>query len=369
MESAITISEVVRTLEQLAPPALQESYDNAGIQCGDPAVAVTGVLIALDITPEVIDEAIDTGCNLVIAHHPVIFGNLKKITGTTPTGQILMKAIRHQITLYAAHTNLDHITGGVNSMIARKLGLRHTRILLPLEGKLLKLVTFVPPGHLDQVREALWAAGAGHIGNYDQCSFSGEGKGTFRGSEETHPFSGIPCQLQTEPEVRVETILPEWVENQVVAALLKAHPYEEVAYDLYPLANKYDRVGGGIIGTLPQPMEERAFLELLKNSFSIPVIRHSPLLQKPVSRVALCGGAGSFLLKEAISAGAQFFVTGDIKYHQFFEPAGKIVMADIGHFESEQFTCELFLELLTKKFPTFAVRLTTVKTNPVGYYF
>ena len=368
MALSVTISEVVKTLEQLAPPVLQEGYDNTGIQCGDAAASVTGVLITLDITPEVVDEAIATGCNLIVAHHPVIFGNLKKITGSTSTGQVLLKAIRHQITLYAAHTNLDNVTGGVNTMIARKLGLRHTRILQPLKGKLCKLVTFVPPSHLDRVREALWSAGAGHIGQYDQCSFNASGTGTFRGGEESRPFTGQPGVLNQEPEIRTETIFPAWKEEEIVEALLASHPYEEVAYDLHPLANEWATVGAGLTGELPEPVTEAAFLELLKQTFGIPVVRHSPLLQKPVTKVALCGGAGSFLLKEAIASGSQFFITGDIKYHQFFEPAGKIVMADIGHFESEQFTRELFIELLIKKFSTFAVRLSTVRTNPVGYY-
>lgn len=368
MVISVTVSEVIRELEQLAPPALQESYDNAGIQCGEPSAVVTGVLITLDLTPEVVDEAIALGCNLVIAHHPVIFGSLKKITGATPTGRVLLKAIRHQITLYAAHTNLDNVTGGVNTMIARKLGLRHTRILQPLKGKLCKLVTFVPPGHLDRVREALWAAGAGHIGHYDQCSFNASGTGTFRGGEESRPFAGQPGVRHQEPEIRTETIFPAWKEEEIVAALLASHPYEEVAYDILSLANGWPTMGAGLTGELPQPLSETEFLALLKKTFAAPVIRHSPLLGKPVSRVALCGGAGSFLLREAITAGAHFFVTGDVKYHQFAEPDGKIVMADIGHYESEQFTKQLFLEFLTKKFPTFAVRLSEVNTNPVGYY-
>lgn len=368
MGTSIPISEVIRVLEQLAPPALQESYDNAGIQCGDPQAAVTGVLITLDVTPEVVDEAIATGCNLIIAHHPVIFGGIKKITRSTPTGRILLQAIRHNITLYAAHTNLDNVTGGVNSMIARKLGLRNTRILQPLKGKLCKLVTYVPPSHLDAVREALWATGAGHIGQYDQCSFNSSGTGTFRGAAESHPFAGQPGTLHQEPEIRTETIFPAWKEQEVVAALLASHPYEEVAYDLYPLENGWPTMGAGILGELPEHLTEETFLALVKKTFSIPVIRHSPLLGQPVSKIALCGGAGSFLLRDAITAGAHFFLSGDIKYHQFAEPDGKIVMADIGHYESEQFTKQLFLELLTKKFSTFAVRLSEVNTNPVGYY-
>jgi hypothetical protein len=246
--------------------------------------------------------------------------------------------------------------------------LKECRILQPLPGKLRKLVTFVPPEYLDRVREAVFEAGAGHIGAYDRCSFNMEGAGTFRGNENTNPFAGEPGKSHTEKEVRLETIFPHWIENQVIRALIKAHPYEEVAYDIYPLSNRFDLAGTGISGKLPEPMKEIHFLKWLRETFRIPVIRHSPLLGRPVSGVAVCGGAGSFLLKEAIAAQADFFLTGDIKYHQFFDPEGKIVMADIGHHESEQFTKELFYELLTEKFPTFALHLSEENTNPVSYY-
>ncbi len=368
MSEQVTILEVVRFFETVAPGILQENYDNSGLQTGEPQMKVTSALVALDVTEEVVDEAIGLHSNLIVAHHPLIFGGIKRITGSTPTERILIKALRNQIAILAAHTNFDNIREGVNAKIAEKIGLLQCEILQPVRGRLRKLVTYVPAGYADIVREALFSAGAGHIGDYDQCSFNTEGNGTYRGSTETHPFKGVPGLPHTEPEVRIETILPNWLEHQVVTALLKAHPYEEVAYDIYPLENKHDRIGAGLAGILPQPMEEGFFLEHLKRTFGIPVIRHSPLLKKPVTKVALCGGAGSFLLKEAMASEAQFFITGDIKYHQFFEPAGKLVMADIGHFESEQFTSELFLELLIKKFPTFAVRLSKVKTNPVGYY-
>ncbi len=368
MKEQTTLSEVVSYLDTLAPAPLQESYDNSGIQVGNPSMIIRSALVTVDVTENVVNEAIGNGSNLIVAHHPVIFENLKRITDASVTERIIMKAIINNIAIIAVHTNLDNVAGGVNTIIAEKLGIEGCTILQPVKGRLRKLVTFIPADHLENVRQALFNAGAGHIGNYDQCSFNAEGKGTFRGGDETHPFAGEPGKFHVEPEVRIETIFPSWLESQVVVALIKAHPYEEVAYDIYPLENSYMQAGAGLSGELTLPLGESEFLLKLKETFHIPVIRHSPLRNRPVSKVAVCGGAGSFLLKEAVASGADFFITGDIKYHQFFDAIDKIVLADIGHFESEQFTKELFYELLTKKFPTFAVRLSETVTNPVTYF-
>jgi dinuclear metal center YbgI/SA1388 family protein len=368
MKQHLFLSEIVGFFETLAPSALQESYDNAGLQTGDPSQVIHAALITLDVTEKVVAEAIRRGADLIISHHPLIFTGLKKLTGSSAVERTLIKAIQNNIAILAVHTNLDNASAGVNSKIAEKLGLKECRVLQPLPGKLRKLVTFIPAEQLDEVRKAVFEAGAGHIGAYDRCSFNLEGTGTFRGNEKTHPFVGEPGKFHTEKEVRLETIYPHWIEDQVIGALIKAHPYEEVAYDIYPLGNRFDRNGAGITGMLPEPVDETLFLKRLIEIFRIPVIRHSALLGKLVSRVAVCGGAGSFLLKEAITAQAGFFLTGDIKYHQFFDPEGKIVMADIGHYESEQFTKELFYELLTEKFPTFALHLSEENTNPVTYY-
>jgi dinuclear metal center YbgI/SA1388 family protein len=368
MKDALLLSDIVRLFESFAPGALQESYDNSGLQTGDPSQVIHSALVTIDITEEVLDEALQKGANLIITHHPLIFGTLKRITASSPTERMLIKAIRNQVAILAVHTNIDNVAEGVNAQLAGKLGLKDCRILQPMRGKLRKLVTFVPTEHLPAVRQVLFEAGAGHIGSYDQCSFNMEGSGTFRGNEKTHPFVGEPGKLHTEREVRMETIYPVWLEPQIISALLETHPYEEVAYDIYPLENPFGTTGAGMVGNLPAPVEEKDFLKTLKETFNVPVIRYSPLQGKPVSRIAVCGGAGSFLLKDAIAAGAELFVSGDFKYHQFFDPAGKIVIADIGHYESEQFTKELFYELLTKKFPTFAVHLSEISTNPVSYY-
>lgn len=369
MSQKTTISEIIQLIESIAPLSLQESYDNAGLQTGNASATVESVLITLDVTEEVIDEAIAKGASLIIAHHPVIFGGIKKLTGKNPVERIIIKAIQNNIAIYAAHTNIDSIVGGVNTKIADLIGLGNQRILQPAKDKLKKLVTFVPASHLEEVRQAIFAAGAGTIGNYDQCSFNAEGLGTFRGNDDTNPFVGTKGELHTEPEIRFETIFPEWKQNTIVNALIKAHPYEEVAYDIYSLDNLNPQAGAGVIGTLTEAMDAREFLARIQTIFKTPVIRHTPLTGNKVKTVAVCGGAGSFLLRDAIAAGADFFITGDVKYHQFFDADQRIVLADIGHYESEQFTKELFYELLTKKFSTFAVHLSEVNTNPVNYYF
>lgn len=362
------IKEIARFLESFAPLKLQESYDNAGLILGNPDWEVHGVLISLDVTEAVIEEAIQQKCNLIVAHHPLVFSGLKKITGKNYVERTVLNAIKNDIAVYAAHTNLDSVSEGVNRKICEKLGLENCKVLQPTEGLLKKLVTFVPVDHADSVREAVFSAGAGNIGNYDSCSFNMHGQGTFRGNDSTKPFVGEKGKHHYENEIRFETIFPSYLQETIINTLLQIHPYEEVAYDIYPLENSFEQVGMGMIGTIPMEMNELDFLKQLKDIFKSGTIRHTALTGKKVHKVAVCGGAGSFLLKRAISAGADFFVSGDFKYHQFFDAENKLVIADVGHFESEQFTKELFYELLTKNFSKFAVRLSEVNTNPVFYF-
>ncbi len=364
----IQLKEITRILEHLAPLSLQESYDNAGLQVGDREMEVSGVLITIDVTEQVLDEAASLGFNLVISHHPVIFGGLKSITGSSAAERVVRKAIKKDIAIYSGHTNFDAAPGGVNSAMANRLGLVNQKVLDPIGDLLKKLVVFVPGEHLEKVRSAMFEAGAGHIGAYDSCSFNLEGKGTFRGSDKTNPFVGRKGELHQEPETRVETILPGYIMGRVVKEMIAAHPYEEVAYDIYPLENVFEGAGSGMTGELEEPMDEEIFMNFVKDRFGVSVIRHSALLGKPVKKVAVCGGSGSFLLRKARSSGADVFVTGDIKYHQFFDADGKIVVMDIGHFESEQFTRELFYDLLMKNFPKFAVRISETDTNPIKYF-
>jgi dinuclear metal center YbgI/SA1388 family protein len=363
----VQIQNIINELEQFAPSALKEDFDNVGLLVGDASDEVKGVLITLDITEKVIDEAIEKDCNLVVAHHPIMLSGLKKINGRNATERIVIKAIRNNIALYASHTNADSVINGVSGKMCEKLGLENCKVLSPKKESLLKLVTFVPSEQAETVRTAIFDAGAGQIGNYDACSYNLSGEGTFRGDENTNPYVGEKGKIHTEKEMRIETILPSHIKNRVIKALIKAHPYEEVAYDLYPLANEWKTTGLGMVGELPHEIDEATFLNRLKNTFQTGCVRYTDLLNKPIKRVALCGGSGSFLLGKAIAEKADVFVTGDFKYHQFADAEGRILIADIGHFESEQYTKEVFFEILTKKFSNFAIHLSNVNTNPVNY--
>ena len=361
------LKNIVDHLERIAPLSYQESYDNAGLMVGDKMQEVSAALVTLDVTEEVIAEAIQKNCGLIISHHPLIFKGIKRITGSNDVERCLIKAIQNNIAIYAAHTNLDSITGGVNSKICEKLGLKNCQILAPAKNQLLKIVTYVPEDHIEKVRSALFAAGAGVIGNYDLCSYSGSGQGTFRGNEFSNPFVGSREELHTEKEFRLETIVPRHLISNVITALLASHPYEEVAYDLVPLENDMNTVGSGMIGELEVPLDEIEFLHTVKELFGCGMIRHTALLNRKISKIAVCGGSGSFLVSKAIVKGADLFISADFKYHDFFEADKRIVLADIGHYESEQFTKEVLKEIVLKKFPTFALRLSDVKTNPVSY--
>ncbi len=362
------IREVTGFLETVAPPALQENYDNAGLLTGSADWQCTGIICTLDTTEAVVEEAIEHGANLIVSHHPVIFRGLKKITGKNYVERTVIKAIKNDIAIYAIHTNLDSVLWGVNARIADKLGLINRRILLPKEGDLVKLFTFVPHENAEKVRVAIFEAGAGQIGNYSECSFNASGTGTYKPLQGSNPFSGEIGRRNEEPETKIEVILPSYLQQQVVAALLAAHPYEEVAFDLVPLSNTFQQAGAGIVGELAEPVPARDFLVKLKSAFSVSVIRHTMLLKKQIQRVAVCGGAGSFLIGTAISQQADIFITSDIKYHEFFDADGKLVIADIGHGESEHFTIELLYDILKTKFPTFAIQKTKVNTNPVSYF-
>jgi len=361
------IKEITSYLESFAPVLLQEDYDNAGLIVGNPETDVTGILVTIDSTEVIIDEATRIGANLIIAHHPIVLSGLKKINGKSYIERTIIKAIKNDIAIYAIHTNIDSILGGVNSKIAEKLTLQNTKILETKSNHLLKLVYFVPSEHAENTRNAIFVAGAGQIGNYDMCSFNVEGKGSFRAGEGTDPFVGKKGELHFENEIRVEVILPKHLVNNVVKSLMESHPYEEVAYDIYVLKNDLTTVGSGIIGELKTEMSEMDFLNLLKSTFNAQGIRYTKLLNKPIKKVAICGGSGSFLLNKAIGKNADVFVSSDFKYHQFFDAENKILIADIGHFESEQFTKELIYELLIKKFPKFAIHFTEVNTNPINY--
>ncbi len=362
------ISEIISFLESLGPPSLQEHYDNAGLLTGDADWDCNGIICSLDATEEVIKEAVTKKCNLIVAHHPIIFGGLKKINGKNYVEKAVIAAIKNDIAIYAIHTNLDNVISGVSGRMAKMLGLQNLSVLSPKENTLKKLFTFAPVDQAEKVRNAIFSAGGGHIGNYSECSFNAEGEGTFKGGEGTKPYVGNIGERHHEKEIKIEVIFPAWLQPSIIKALKAAHPYEEVAYDVVTLSNTYHAIGSGVIGELPGTMEEKIFLSNVKKIFNVPVIRHSSLSGRPVKKVALCGGAGSFLVSSALAAGADAYITADMKYHEFFDANDRMLIADIGHYESEQFTIDLLKEVLEQKFPTFAILKTEVKTNPVQYF-
>lgn len=361
------IRDVTQYLETIAPRAYQESYDNAGLITGDPKAEVRGVLVSLDAIESVVDEAIEQDCNLIVAHHPIVFRGLKSLTGRNYVERTIIKAIKHDIAIYAIHTNLDNVYNGVNAKIAEKLGLQQTQVLVPKSQTLQKLTTFVPHKNAEAVVSALSRAGAGNIGNYQNCSFQISGTGTFQPNEQANPHIGEAGKLERVDEQRIEVILPNHLTSQVLRALREAHPYEEVAYYLHTLENENQEVGSGMIGQLPQAMPAADFLQHLKERMNLSVIRHTALIDRPIGKVAVCGGAGSFLLSSAIRQRADAYVSADFKYHEFFDAEGQLIIADIGHYESEVYTKELLRDFLCEKFVNFAVRLAEVTTNPVFY--
>lgn len=361
------IKDIIQHLESIAPLAYQESYDNSGLLTGNSKDEVQAVLISLDVTEEVVEEAIKLGANLIVAHHPIIFRGLKSLTGKNYVERTIIKAIKHDIAIYAIHTNLDNVHNGVNKKICDKLELINTKILAPKIAVLSKIVTFIPVDAVDQVKNSMFKVGAGGIGNYSECSFSVIGEGEFNPNEDANPTIGNKGTREKVSEARVEIILPTFLTNQTIQALKSAHPYEEVAYYLSSLDNKNQQVGSGMIGELKTPLAGLDFMHYLKDKMALKVIKHTKILEKNIRKIAVCGGSGSFLLPSAKSKGADIFITSDYKYHEFFDADGEIIIADIGHYESEVYTKDLIYDILSEKFSKFALNLSKTVTNPISY--
>ncbi len=362
------IQDITSFLEKIAPKFLQESYDNAGLITGQLHWKCTGVLICLDALENVVQEAIEKKCNLVISHHPIVFGGLKSFTGKNYVEKSIISAIKNDVAIFAIHTNLDNVLYGVNGKIADILGLINRQVLLPKNNSLKKLYTFVPLAYAEKVRNAIFEVGTGQISNYSECSFNTQGEATFKPNDGANPFLGKIGERHTEEEIRIEVVFHSWQQNKILEALFAEHPYEEVAYDIMPLENTTTILGSGLVGELPRELEIMSFLKEIKEKFNLSVIKHTGLCKKTVQKVAICGGAGSFLIPAAIAFQADIFISSDIKYHEFFDANGKLIIADIGHYESEQFTIALLFDILTEKFPTFAIQKTGLKTNPVHYF-
>lgn len=362
------IKEITRFLETIAHPSLQESYDNAGLITGNPDFICTGILCSLDATEEVVNEAIQKKCNLIVAHHPIVFSGLKKINGKNYVERTIIAAIKNDIAIYAIHTNLDNVLQGVNGKIASLFDLKNLEILMPKEHTLKKLYTYVPEATAEEVRQAIFNAGGGQISGYSECSFNTKGEGTFKAGTGTQPYVGEIGKRHNENEIKIEIIFPFYLENQIVAAMKTAHPYEEVAFEVIAVANKHSETGSGITGYLPQEMDENEFLNKVKSVFNVPVLKHTGLTGNKIKKIAICGGAGSFLIGKALASDSQAYITADLKYHEYFDADKRLLLIDVGHYESEQFTIDYLSDVLGQKFPNFAVLKTEVKTNPV-YYF
>ena len=354
---------VINAIEAFAPRALQESYDNSGLQAGDVTKDCKGVLLTLDVSEQTVEEAASLGCNLIISHHPLLFKGIKTLTPASSTGRILISAVKNDIAIYSAHTNLDNARRGVSARMAAKLGMTDVEVLQPQRSTLLKLVVFAPSTHSEAVKQAMTEAGAGRIGDYDSCTYTMEGTGSFRALSGARPFVGQEGSIHHEPETRIEAILHRSLLGKVTAAMLKAHPYEEPAYDIIPLENADRYAGSGAVGNIGETTAGE-FLENLKSVFGCPAVRYCGELNRRISRVALCGGSGAFLIGDALAAGADIYVTGDLKYHDFTENAGKIMLADIGHFESENCTKEIFHDILSAEFPSLRIELAK-ETNTI----
>lgn len=362
------IIDLIKDFEDFAPLGLQESYDNSGLIVGDKNNNISGVLLCIDIIPEVVDEAIQKKCNLIISHHPLIFGGLKKITGSNSQEKSVIKAIKNDIAIYCAHTNIDSVYNGVSRKICEKLQVKDCKVLVPKQNYLNKLITYVPNEHADKVRNAIFDAGGGHIGDYSCCSYNITGFGSFKGGDDANPFVGEKNKIHFEKELRIEVVFPDHLSGVIVKKMIEAHPYEEVAYDIIKLKNDYDRAGLGMYGELAEEVSEINFLDNLKKAFNLKVIKHSPLLNKSVKKVAVCGGSGSSFIPKAIANGADVYVTGDVKYHDYFMAENKILIIDIGHFESEQFTKDIFYDIISKKNTNFATLFSEIVSNPINVY-
>ncbi|MBP0904457.1 Nif3-like dinuclear metal center hexameric protein [Mariniflexile gromovii] len=362
------VQDVINHLEELAPLAYAEDFDNVGLLVGDKNAKVTGILVTLDTLEAVVDEAIAEKCNLIVSFHPIIFKGLKKLTGKNYVERVVMKAIKHDIAIYSIHTALDNALQGVNDMICNTLGLTNKRILIPQSETIKKLTTYVPKDEAEQLRTALFSSGAGTIGNYSNCSFNVEGYGTFNGNDTSNPTKGKKGITHTEAETKITITFPKHLEYKILQTLFKSHSYEEVAYEVTTLENKNQQIGMGMVGELEESMSELDFLSYLKTKMDTKCIRHSSLLNKKIKKVAVLGGSGSFAIEAAKNADADAFITADLKYHDFFTAENSILLADVGHYESEQFTKNLLVAYLTKKITNFAIILSKTNTNPVKYF-
>ncbi len=365
------VNDIHSILAAWAPKEIAWERDNVGLQVGDPEANVRGVLVCLDCTEQVILEARKQKADLIVSHHPLLFRAPKSITTADETGRAIRALIENKTNLYSAHTNLDFTAGGTSFAIAEALRLKNVEFLRKSYEVDKKIVTFVPRLHTQKVRNAMAEAGAGIIGNYDYCSFGIAGTGSFRGNSAANPAIGTKGKLESAEEIRLEMIGKQWNTEKIVKAMIAAHPYETVAYDIYPLQNASTEFGMGIIGTLKQPMGLSSFLQLVKKQLNARVLRRTTALNNVVQRIAACGGAGGELVDTAIAQHADVFITADVRYHDFHHATGKITLIDAGHFETEHPVVNAVVRKLNTEIRKLGqripVRAAKTSTNPIYY--
>ena len=361
------VKEVINYLDEFSPFCYAEEFDNVGLIIGDYTQKVNGILVTLDSTESVIDEAIKSKCNLIISFHPIIFNDIKSITTNTYVERVIHKSIKNNISIIAIHTSLDNSIKGVNSAICKKLDIKNYKILIPKERTIKKLTTYIPSENVAKLKSEIFKIGGGSLGKYDNCSFSYKGLGSFKGNKKSNPKIGNKLTYTEIEEVCVNITFLKHLEKEVVKALKENHPYEEIAYEINTLENSNQNIGMGMIGELASSMDENKFLSFLKKKMKSKLIKHSKKIGKKIAKIAVLGGSGSFAIENAINSGADAFVTSDLKYHDYFKAENKILLVDIGHYESEQYTKNLIFNFLTKKIPNFAIVLSKTNTNPIMY--
>jgi dinuclear metal center YbgI/SA1388 family protein len=329
------VRSIIGILERWAPRDVAMQDDNPGLQCGSVADPVRGILVSLDADLPVIQEAVRKRRTMIVTHHPFLFRPLRSIDTGSERGKIIELLLRHRISLYAAHTNLDFSAGGTSHALAEALGVTHPVFLRRSHRLQKKIVTFVPPEHVDRIAQAMAAAGAGILGDYDECSFRVEGIGTFRGNEKSSPTVGKRGRRERVRETRLEMVVAGRQLEQVIGALQKEHPYEEVAYDVFPCENVSTTHGAGVVGSLRRPVALGTFLLRAKRTLGVKALRYTGNPARRVRTIAVCGGSGAELLDDALAAHADVFLTADVKYHDYQRARGKIALVDAGHFETE----------------------------------
>jgi len=365
----MTIKQVTQFLEQKFPLYLQEDFDNCGVQCGDVRQEITGAMVCFEMSEQVIDEAIAEGCNLVISHHPLILKRgITKILPTDRVGAMICKALAHNMVLYSMHTNIDSGVGGGNDVFAEKLNLQNVKVLEPHKGLYRKLVVFVPKENAEALKSALFEIGCGVQGNYDSCGYTVHGQGQFRPLKGANPHIGEENQLEHVEEERIEMIYPTGLQRTVVQAIYEHHPYEEPAFDLLPLENESRTIGLGRIGELPKVMPVSEFLECLKDKLGFEHCRYAGDTTKMIHKVAVCGGGGSSFIDLAIASGADAYVSGDFKYHDFFKSHSGTLLVDIGHYEGEYFIKNIIHQQIKENFTNFAALISKMEKVEVKYF-